>query len=120
MQTFLYSTIAVAGLRVLALIPWTRRNRFILSASLGIGLLDIVTPSWFSQILTYSGANVHLAGFEHGINLVVETPYVIGAVVAVFLNLILPEDKRMFGAPGGIGEGDGFIPREGRAPKGME
>ena len=73
MQTFLYATIAVAGLRVLALIPWTRRNRFILSAALGIGLLDIVTPEWFNSILTYEGENVHLAGFEQGINLIVET-----------------------------------------------
>jgi len=94
MQTFLYATIAVAGLRVLALIPWTRRNRFILSAALGIGLMDIVTPTWFSSVLTYSGKNVHLAGFEQGINLLVETPFVVGAVVAVFLNGIMPAEKR--------------------------
>lgn len=42
MQTFLYSTIAISGLRILATISWTRRNRFILSAALGLGLLDIV------------------------------------------------------------------------------
>lgn len=94
MQTFLYATIAVAGLRVLALIPWTRRNRFILSAALGIGLMDIITPTWFSSILTYRGKNVHLSGFEQGVNLLVETPYVIGAVVAVVLNLIIPSEKR--------------------------
>lgn len=94
MQTFLYATIAVAGLRVLALIPWTRRNRFILSAALGIGLMDIVTPTWFSSILSYEGRNVHLSGFEQGINLLVETPYVVGAVVAVVLNAIMPTDRR--------------------------
>ena len=44
MQTFLYATIAISGIRILATIPWTRRNRFILSASFGLGLLDIVTP----------------------------------------------------------------------------
>ena len=32
MQVFLYSTIAVAGIRVLGLVPFTRRNRFILTA----------------------------------------------------------------------------------------
>lgn len=104
MQTFLYATIAVAGLRVLALIPWTRRNRFILTASLGIGLMDVVTPTWFSSILTYSGKNVHVSGLEQGINLLVETPYVIGAVVAVFLNAIMPANKRDIPL-GAIGDG---------------
>ncbi|KAN0099164.1 putative purine permease [Hyaloscypha variabilis] len=93
MQVFLYSTIAVAGIRVLGLISWTRRNRFILTASLGIGFIDIVQPSWFSQILDYSGSNVHLQGFEQGLNLIVETPFIIAAVIGVFLNLVLPKDR---------------------------
>ncbi|KAJ8613217.1 hypothetical protein MRB53_037083 [Persea americana] len=92
-QVFLFSTITVAGIRVLALIDWTRRDRFILTCSLAIGLIDIVQPTWFSQILDYSGPNVHLAGFEQGINLIVETPFIIAAVIGVFLNLTLPEDK---------------------------
>jgi xanthine/uracil permease len=93
MQVFLYSTIAVAGIRVLGLIAWTRRNRFILTAALGIGFIDIVQPSWFSQILDYSGSNVHLQGFEQGINLIVETPFIVAAVIGVGLNAILPNDK---------------------------
>ena len=93
MQVFLYSTIAVAGIRVLGLIAWTRRNRFILTASLGIGFIDIVQPTWFSKILDYSGSNVHLAGFEQGINLIVETPFIVAAVIGVFLNLVLPRDN---------------------------
>ncbi|OCK75734.1 putative purine permease [Lepidopterella palustris CBS 459.81] len=93
MQVFLYSTIAVAGIRVLGLIAWTRRDRFILSASLAIGLIDIVQRAWFSQILTYSGPNFNLQGFEQGINLIVETPFVIAAFVGVFLNTVLPKDN---------------------------
>ncbi|KAG4411262.1 hypothetical protein IFR04_015609 [Cadophora malorum] len=93
MQVFLYSTIAVAGIRVLGLIEWTRRNRFILTASLGIGFIDIVQPTWFNQILDYSGSNVRLQGFEQGLNLIVETPFIVAAVIGVFLNLVLPEDK---------------------------
>jgi xanthine/uracil permease len=81
MQVFLYSTIAVAGIRVLGLIAWTRRNRFILTAALGIGFIDIVQPKWFSQILNYSGSNVHLQGLEQGINLIVETPFIVAAVI---------------------------------------
>jgi xanthine/uracil permease len=93
MQVFLYSTIAVAGIRVLGLIQFTRRNRFILTVALGIGFIDIVAPTWFDQILDYSGSNVHLQGFEQGINLIVKTPFIIAAVVGVFLNLVLPNDR---------------------------
>lgn len=92
MQVFLYSTIAVAGVRVLSLVEFTRRNRFILTVALGIGFMDITSPDWFSSILDYSGSNVSLQGFEQGINLVVETPFVAAAVVGVLLNLILPYD----------------------------
>jgi xanthine/uracil permease len=92
MQVFLYSTIVVAGIKVLSLVEFTRRNRFILTTALGIGFIDIVSPSWFSQILDYSGSNVRLQGFEQGINLMVETPFIIAAVVGVFMNLVVPYD----------------------------
>lgn len=55
--------------------------------------MDTVQPEWFSSILDYSGPNVHLSGFEQGINLIVETPFIIAAVIGVFLNLVLPEDS---------------------------
>lgn len=93
MQVFLYSTIAVAGIRVLGLIAWTRRNRFLLTVALGFGFVDIVQPQWFAKILAYQGSNVNLAGFEQGINLIVETPFILAAVIGVFLNLVLPKDK---------------------------
>jgi xanthine/uracil permease len=93
MQVFLYSTIAVAGIRVLGLATFTRRNRFLLTAALAFGFIDIVQPKWFSQILNYSGSNVHLQGFEQGINLIVETPFIVAAVVGVFLNAVLPRDR---------------------------
>lgn len=99
MQAFLYATIAVSGLRILATIAWTRRDRFILSASLGMGLLDIVTPAWFAQVLDYSGPNVQLAGFLEGVNLLVETPFILTMLVAVLLNLIMPRDRGHLRAP---------------------
>ncbi|KAJ5377024.1 hypothetical protein N7509_013910 [Penicillium cosmopolitanum] len=92
MQVFLYSTIVVAGIKVLSLIDFTRRNRFILTTALGIAFMDIVAPTWFSQVLAYNGPNVRLQGFEQGINLVVETPFIIAAVIGVLLNLVLPYD----------------------------
>lgn len=93
MQVFLYSTIAVAGVKVLSLVEFTRRNRFILTAALGIGFMDIVSPSWFNRILNYSGPNVRLQGLEQGINLIVETPFIISAVIGVFLNMVIPTER---------------------------
>jgi len=81
-------------MRILATIAWTRRNRFILAASFGLGLLDIVTPEWFSQVLDYNGPNVHLSGFLEGINLLVETPFILTMIAAVILNVIMPRDRR--------------------------
>ncbi|KAF1925360.1 purine permease [Didymella exigua CBS 183.55] len=103
MQVFLYSTIAVAGVRVLALVNWSRRDRFILTVALGIGFMDICQPDWFSSILTYDGPNQSLVGLEQGINLAVETPFVISAIVGVFLNSVLPRDKAS-GPTGGYGD----------------
>lgn len=77
---------------MLGLVRYTRRNRFILTVALGVGFLDIVQPDWFSQMLTYDGDNVALAGSEQGINLIVETPFIVAAVIGVFLNLVLPQD----------------------------
>jgi hypothetical protein len=52
-----------------------------------------VQPKLFSQILNYSGSDAHLQGFEQGSNLIVETPFIVAAVVGVFQNLVLPKDK---------------------------
>ncbi|GAB7331483.1 hypothetical protein MBLNU13_g02887t2 [Cladosporium sp. NU13] len=92
MQCFLYSTVVVAGIRVLGLVPFTCRNRFILTCSLGIGLIDIVLPTCFDQIFNCSGDNLQLRGFKQGINLAVKTPFIIAALIEVFLNLVLPMD----------------------------
>ena len=36
---------------------------------------------------------MHLQGFEQGLNLIVETPFIVAAVIGVFLNLVLPKDS---------------------------
>lgn len=122
MQVFLYSTVAVAGIRILGMIQFTRRNRFILTVALGIGFIDIVTPTWFNKVLDYSGPNVHLQGFLQGVNLIVETPFIIAAVVGVILNLLLPQEKSemdqmLFGAADSRGVPTSLPRTEDRAPE---
>lgn len=49
LTVFLFSSVAVAGLRILAGLNWTRRTRFIATAALSLGFADITTPSWFCE-----------------------------------------------------------------------
>ncbi len=95
MQVFLFSTIAVAGIRVLGMIEFTRRNRFILIVALGFGFIDIVTPTWFDRVIDYKGSSTALQGLLEGIELTITTPFILAAVLGVFFNLVLPSDKAM-------------------------
>lgn len=53
MTTFLFSAVAVSGIRIISTVPFTRRNRFILTAALAVGYGATLVPSWVSsQIVT--------------------------------------------------------------------
>jgi len=92
MTTFLFASVAVSGLRIIATIPFTRRTRFILTAALALGIGAILVPNWFSFVFTYTGDNKAKQGFFDAIVLVLETGFAVTAFVAVILNLILPEE----------------------------
>ena len=92
MTTFLFSAVAVSGIRIISTIPFTRRNRFILTASLAIGIGATLVPNWFSFVFTYSGNNHAKQGFFNAIVLVMETGFAVTAFLALILNLILPEE----------------------------
>lgn len=92
MTTFLFSSVAVSGLRIVSSVPFTRRNRFILTAALALGFGATLVPTWFSYVFTYTGKNRAKAGFLDAIVLVLETGFAICALVAIILNLILQEE----------------------------
>jgi len=48
--------------------------------------------SWFSYVFTYKGSNTALTGFFNAIVLIMETGFLVSAVIALVLNLILPEE----------------------------
>lgn len=73
MTTFLFSAVAVSGIRIISTVPFTRRNRFILTASLAIGFGATLVPNWFSYVFTYTGDNHAKQGFFNAIVLVLET-----------------------------------------------
>ena len=75
LTTFLFSSVAVSGIRIISTVPFTRRNRFILTASMSLGFGAILVPNWFSFVFTYSGGNQSKQGFFNAIVLVLETGF---------------------------------------------
>jgi xanthine/uracil permease len=92
MTTFLFSAVAVSGIRIISTVPFTRRNRFILTAGMSVGFGATLVPTWFSYVFTYSGDNHALIGFFNAIELVMETGFALTAFLTLFLNLVLPEE----------------------------
>ncbi|KAK4544040.1 hypothetical protein LTR36_004538 [Oleoguttula mirabilis] len=92
MTTFLFSSVATSGIRIISTVPFTRRNRFILTAALSVGFGATLVPTWFSYVFTYTGPNNALLGFFNAIELVMETGFAVTAFLSVILNLILPEE----------------------------
>ncbi|GAA99127.1 uncharacterized protein L969DRAFT_94305 [Mixia osmundae IAM 14324] len=90
--SYLFATVVTSGIRVVAMMPFTRRNRFVLTSGLVFGLGALLRPNWASFIFTSPevGGNRALRGFEDSIVIVLETPFLIGAIVATIVNAILP------------------------------
>jgi len=94
--TFLFATVLTSGLKVLTLVRWTRRDRFIVAAALSLGIGNLLVPNWASFIFTYNGSNHALRGFMNAIIILISTPFLIYAIIAVTLNLLLPADPDTF------------------------
>lgn len=92
MTTFLFSAVTVSGIRIISTMPFTRRNRFILTAGFTLGFGATMVPTWFDFVFTYNGPNRSLLGFYNAIELVMETGFAIVALVTLVLNLVLPEE----------------------------
>ena len=92
MTTFLFSAVAISGIRIISTVPFTRRNRFVLTAAMSLGFGATLVPNWFSFVFTYSGSDRAKQGFFNAIVLVMETGFAVTAFMAIFLNLILAEE----------------------------
>ncbi|KAI9260795.1 permease family-domain-containing protein [Sporodiniella umbellata] len=92
MNAFLFSSVTVSGIRILAYLDWTRRDRFIITCSLALGLGVTLVPSWFTHVFKYSGDNAALQGFLSAIETIVDTGYCIGSLMSIFLNLVIPSE----------------------------
>ncbi|KAL3471843.1 purine permease [Aspergillus californicus] len=92
MTTFLFSSVAISGVRIMCSINWTRRNRFVLTASFAIGMAATLVPEWFSYVFTYEGDNHALQGLLQAVELVMTNGFAVTGFLGLLLNLLLPED----------------------------
>jgi uracil-xanthine permease len=92
MTTFLFASVMTSGLRIISTVPFTRRTRFILAASLAVGMGATLVPTYFDYVFTYVGENRAKAGFLNAIVLVAETGFAMTGFIAVILNLWLDEE----------------------------
>lgn len=91
MTSFLFTSVAVSGIRIISTIEFSRRDRFVLTASLLPGIGSVLVSNWFDNVFTYSGGNTALLGFFDAIVLVMETGFAVTGFIGLILNLILPE-----------------------------
>lgn len=115
MTTFLFSSVAISGVRIISKIPFTRRNRFILTASFALGMAATLVPEWFQFFFTYSGDNHALQGLLDAVVLVMTNGFAVAAVFGLVLNLLLPEDpeEEAHVMDGRESRGEGEAEREG-------
>lgn len=91
--TFLFASVAISGIRVMAYANWDRRTRFIATCGFSLGLASLCVPTWFNYFFTYSGDNKGLKGLIQAIVLIVEEPYLIASLIAIFLNATIPHQN---------------------------
>ncbi|ORX80856.1 Xanthine/uracil permease [Basidiobolus meristosporus CBS 931.73] len=91
MTTLLFSSVATSGIRILAYLDWTRRDRIIVAASLALALGVELVPGWFSHVLPAT-TNVALSGFYEALETIASTGYILAGILSIVLNLTLPED----------------------------
>ncbi|KAG6820924.1 hypothetical protein H0H93_009698 [Arthromyces matolae] len=92
--TFLFASVAVSGLRILAYIKFTRRERFILAAALSFGVGNLLVPTIFTHLFDrVRNPNRGLQGLFTSITIILSTPFLASGIVAFLLNAILPIDN---------------------------
>ncbi|KAF9198039.1 hypothetical protein BGZ49_001264 [Haplosporangium sp. Z 27] len=93
MTTFLFANVASSGMRILAFLKWTRRDRFIVSAAISLGLGVSLVPNALTNFLSYNGSSSAVQGLVDSVNIILSTGFCVGAIISIVLNQILPEDK---------------------------
>jgi len=102
MTIFLFSNVLVSGITLFGSLNMkSRRTRFISALSLAVGVGVTIWPFAFQDMRasSYTAAfwecadcSEAMKGFRNGVSIFLSTGYCIGSVIAIILNLILPQD----------------------------
>lgn len=102
--TFLFANIILSGIKLIGFERIDRRTHYIVAASLALGVGTALVPAFSSPGIGASaekpnqwwpydpGMSEGLDSFRVGLMIAVNTPYFIGSVTAMILNLIIPMD----------------------------
>ncbi|KAJ7057397.1 xanthine/uracil permease [Mycena amicta] len=91
--TFLFASVAVSGVRVLGMVRWGRRERFVLAAALSFGFGDLLVPGIFTHLFEgVDNPSKALQGWFDSMTIVLSTPFLSAGIVAALLNGLLPHD----------------------------
>ncbi|KAJ7057408.1 xanthine/uracil permease [Mycena amicta] len=91
--TFLFASVAVSGVRVLGMVKWGRRERFVLAAALSFGFGDLLVPGIFTHLFEgVDNPSKALQGWFGSMTIVLSTPFLSAGIVAALLNGLLPHD----------------------------
>merc|ERR1712151_1048916 len=103
--TFLFSNIIVSGIKLIGFHRISRRTHYIVAASLALGVGTALVPAFSSPGIGASatkpnqwwpyeeGMSDALNSFRVGVMISMNTPYFVGSMVAIVLNLIIPNDQ---------------------------
>jgi uric acid-xanthine permease len=73
--TFLFASVAVSGVRVLAYSKFTRRDRFVITAALSFGIGNLMVPTIFTHLFDgVRNLSKGLAGLIDAVDIILSTP----------------------------------------------
>lgn len=94
MTTFLFANVSVTGFKVMCMNGMQRRDRFICMCALGFALGVSMVPQWVDNTLwpVRSDMATGERAIRDSIIMILHTPFCFGALVAMILNLLLPQE----------------------------
>lgn len=92
MTTFLFANVCVSGIKVISIDGFSRRNRFILAVSLGLGLGVTIRPGFATNNLwpITAGMSTGVRSLRDSVIVILENGFTLGCVAAIALHLLLP------------------------------
>lgn len=92
MLIFIFASIAVSGINILSALSFNRRDRFILSCAIGLGVGLIIEPTVFSLLIPNT-ESAFLNALRLASLIILNSGFSLGAITAIILNIILPAEN---------------------------